>query len=60
MHIIAKQGNVDNALTYEHICDTKEDMAEIQRKYVTLGSVCIVLQGENGAMEVYMADSNKE
>ena len=60
MHIIAKQGNVDNALTYEHICDTKEDMAKIQRKYVTLGSVCIVLQGENSAMEVYMADSNKE
>lgn len=60
MHIISKQGNQDNVITYEHICDTRADMSSIERKYITLGSVCIVLQGENDAMEVYMADSNKE
>lgn len=60
MHIISKQGSADNVLTYEHICDTSADMAKIDRKYITLGSVCIVLAGESGAMEVYMADSNKE
>ena len=60
MHIISKQGSADNVLTYEHICDTAADMAAIERRYITLGSVCIVLQGESGAMEVYMADSDKE
>lgn len=60
MHIISKQGSTDNVLTYEHICDTSADMAKIDRKYITLGSVCIVLAGESGAMEVYMADSSKE
>lgn len=60
MHIISKRGNQDNVITYEHICDTRADMSNIERKYITLGSVCIVLQGENDAMEVYMADSNKE
>jgi hypothetical protein len=43
MHIISKQGSADNVLTYEHICDTTADMAKIERKYITLGSVCIVL-----------------
>lgn len=60
MHIISKQGSVDNVLTYEHICDTSADMAKIDRKYITLGSTCIILAGQSGAMEVYMADSNKE
>lgn len=60
MHIISKRGNQDNVITYEHICDTRADMSNIERKYITLGSVCIVLQGENDAMEVYMADSSKE
>lgn len=60
MHIISKRGNQDNVITYEHICDTSADMASIEKRYVTLGSVCIVLQGESGAMEVYMADSSKE
>ena len=60
MHIISKQGSTDNVLTYEHICDTSADMAKIDRKYITLGSVCIILAGESGAMEVYMADSSKE
>lgn len=60
MHILTKRGNLDNIITYEHICDTTEDMAFIEQKYITLGSTCVVLQGEGGGMEVYMADSNKE
>ncbi len=60
MHIITKQGNLDNVLTYEHICDTASDMNSIDKQYITLGSVCIVLTGENGSMEVYMADSNQQ
>ena len=60
MHILTKRGNLDNVITYEHICDTTEDMAFIERKYITLGSTCVVLSGDSGGMEVYMADSNKE
>lgn len=60
MHIISKRGSQDNVITYEHICDTQADMASIENKYITLGSVCIVLQGQDGAMEVYMADSSKQ
>ena len=43
MHILTKRGNLDNVITYEHICDTTEDMASIEKKYITLGSVCIIL-----------------
>jgi len=44
-------------VTYEHICDNISDMASIEDKYVTLGSTCIVLNGESGGMEIYIADS---
>lgn len=60
MHILSKIGNRDNVVTYEHICDTAADMAAIEKRYITLGSTCIVLQGEDETMEVYMADSSKE
>ena len=43
MHILTKRGNLDNVITYEHICDTNQDMASIEKKYITLGSVCIIL-----------------
>ena len=59
MNIISKVGQRDNVITYEHICDTRADMEKIEPRYITLGSTCIVLQGESG-MEVYMADSDKE
>lgn len=58
--IMTKQGQLDNVVTYEHICDTVADMANINPSYVTLGSVCIVIKGENDDLEVYMADSKKE
>lgn len=58
-NIMTKRGQQDNVITYEHICDTDADMANIEPKYITLGSVAIVLQGEMG-LGVYMANSNKQ
>jgi len=59
MTIMTKRGQTDNVITYEHICDTTADMDTIDPKYITLGSVAIVLKGSAG-LEVYMATSNKE
>lgn len=59
-NIMTKRGNQDNVITYEHICDTTADMANIEPQYKTLGSVCIVIKGESGGLEVYMMGSNKE
>ena len=57
--IMSKRGQLDNVVTYEHICDTKADLNAIDSHYATLGSIAIVLnQGSN--LEVYMADSNGE
>lgn len=58
-NIMSKRGQSDNITTYEHICDTTADLANIDPKYITLGSVAIVLQGTAG-LEVYMATSTKE
>ena len=60
MNIMTKQGSLDNIVTYEHICDTTADMNNIDPHYITLGSVCIVINEEGEGMEVYMANSNKE
>lgn len=57
--IMTKRGQADNINTYEHICDTIADLAKIDPKYITLGSIAIVLKGTAG-LEVYMATSNKE
>lgn len=54
-----KRGSYDNVITYEHMCDTTEDLQKIKPEYINLGSVAIVLQGDNG-LEVYMANSQKE
>ncbi len=59
-NIMTKRGNLDNVVTYEHICDTPEDMQNIKDEYITLGSVAIVLTGAGNALEVYMANSQKE
>lgn len=59
MTIMSKRGSSDNILTYEHICDTVEDLQTIDPKYVTLGSVAIILKGTSG-FEVYMATSDRE
>jgi len=60
MNIMTKRGQIDNVITYEHICDARADMNNIPAAQITLGSICIVLSGDNGALEVYMADSAKE
>ena len=59
MNIMTKRGSQDNIVTYEHVCDTTADMANIEPEYITLGSIAIVLEGENG-LEIYMANSSKE
>ncbi len=60
MTIMSKRGSLDNVVTYEHICDTTADMQDIENKYITLGSTCIVISGDTGGMEIYLANSNKE
>lgn len=57
--IMSKRGQADNINTYEHICDTPADLQSIDPKYITLGSVAIVLKGTAG-LEVYMATSTHE
>ncbi len=59
MNIMTRVGSDDNVITYEHYCDTTQDMANIDPKYITLGSICVVVKGTNDELEVYMADSNK-
>lgn len=58
-NIMTKRGQQDNIVTYEHICDTTADMKNIDPKFITLGSIAIVLKGAAG-LEVYMASSDKE
>ena len=59
MVITSKRGQLDNIITYEHICDFTTDMADIDPHYITLGSICTVINGEDG-LELYIADSEKQ
>lgn len=58
--IMTKRGNQDNIVTNEFYCDTPADMAAINTKDITLGSVCIVVEGESGGLEAYVANSQHE
>ena len=58
-HIMTKRGSLDNIITYEHICDTIADRANIPENEITLGSVCIVVKGESNGLEAYMANTAK-
>lgn len=60
MNIMTKRGNLDNVVTFEHICDVIADMNNIPQNQISLGSICIVLKGQNNTLEVYMADSQKQ
>jgi len=60
MNIMTKRGSQDNVVTYEHYCDTKEDLTAIPSDQITLGSTAVVLKDEGDAMGVYMANSSKE
>ena len=35
MNIMTKRGSEDNMITYEHYCDTVDDMDNIDPKYIT-------------------------
>lgn len=58
MNIMTKRGSLDNIVTYEHICDSNDDLNKIDKKYATLGSVAIILDKETEELSVYMADSD--
>lgn len=58
-HVMTRRGNLDNHVTFEHVCDSRDDMVNISPSEITLGSVCLVLHGTAG-LEIYMADSSKE
>jgi len=59
-HIMTKNGSQDNVVTFEHYCDTIEDREKIDPSEITLGSICIVIEGKNGGLEAYVANSRKE
>lgn len=59
MNIMTKRGNLDNIVTYEHICDTYEDLQNIDPKYAALGSTAIIINQEEG-LNAYMATSAGE
>lgn len=59
-NIMTKRGTQDNIVTYEHFCDTTADIANISPEYITLGSIAVVLQGNSGILQIYMANSNKQ
>lgn len=54
--IMTKQGSSDNRLTYEFMCDELEDLATIDPKYITIGSVAVIIDG----FEVFIANSKKQ
>jgi hypothetical protein len=56
---MTKRGNLDNIVTYEFVCDSLADLSKIEEKYITMGSVAIIIQGSSG-FEVYMANSQKQ
>lgn len=58
-NIMTKRGTQDNIVTYEHMCDTMTDLQNIDPKFITLGSIALVLKGETG-VEFYIANSKKE
>ena len=60
MVITSKRGERDNVVTNEFICDTTADMDKIDPAGKTFGSICIVLEGDSGGLEVYMLNSQKE
>lgn len=59
-NIMTKRGQHDNVVTYQHFCDTTADLANIEQKYCTLGSIAIVLQGDSGGLQIYIANSDKQ
>lgn len=59
-NIMTKRGIKDNVVTYEHYCDNIADLQNIPQEQINLGSVAIIVNGESGGIEVYIANSQKE
>lgn len=59
-HIMAKRGNLDNIVTYEHYCDSIEDLQDIPENEITLGSTVVVIDSENNTIIPYIANSAKQ
>ena len=59
MNIMTKFGEKVNRATYQHMCDTVEDLQNIPEREITLGSIAIVVNGEDG-LTAYLADSKKK
>ena len=57
-NVMTQRGSQDNVVTYTHFCDTEADKENIDPKYITLGSVCIVLEGDK-VFAGYIAKSDK-
>ena len=53
---MTKRGSSDNEVTYEFMCDTSADLSSIDPKYMTMGSVAVIID----TFEVYIANSKKE
>ena len=60
-NVMTQRGTQDNVITYTHFCDTAEDKKQIDPRYITLGSVCVVLEDEdnNNELTFYLGKSDK-
>lgn len=56
---MTKCGQADNEITYEFMCDVPADLQAIDPRYITLGSIAVIIEGTTG-FEVYMANSKKQ
>ena len=54
--VMTKRGMSDNEVTYEFMCDTAADLQDIDPRYITIGSVAVIIDG----FEVYIANSKKQ
>ena len=53
---MTKRGSQDNEVTYEFMCDTIADLNTIDPKYITMGSVAVIIEN----FEVFIANSKKQ
>lgn len=60
MNVMVKRGSLDNVVTFQHFCDTIEDLSNIPANQITLGSVAIILGEEGEDLQIYIANSEKE
>lgn len=57
---MTKRGNSDNIITYEHFCDTHDDLLNIPKNESTLGSTAVVIDDEGTGLGIYIANSENE